>query len=173
MFPWSGFCACTNVFQLKNRKSSMLVPFWSQVLVWFLLFPTSFPFLHRSSYSFFLIYVSLCVATPLNGCCAHIGNFAVGWINILYLLWYGILSWFIPCPAGYEFAIVILVIPISVIRVSISLGPDPFCANQKKCTELYLLLVDGIVSFHDVYPETSIPLWFYRDTVLRLRSRLG
>ena len=75
----------------------------------------------------------------------------MGWSNILYLLWYGILSCSIPCPAGYEFAIVILVIPISVIRVSISLGPDPFCANEKKeSTQLYLLLVDGIVSLHDV-----------------------
>ena len=45
--------------------------------------------------------------------------------------------------------------PFLVIRVCISLGPDPFCANQTKNVTSCMCFGGYHSLFHDVYPETS------------------
>ena len=66
----------------------------------------------------------------------------------------------------YESAFLIFWSSVLVIRVCISLGPDPFCANQtkKERNELYVLWWISSFLIHDVNPETSTLLG-YRDTV--------
>ena len=74
----------------------------------------------------------------------------------------------------YEFTIFFCWSSLAVIRVSFTwTWPVLRQPDKEECTELYLLLVDGIVSFHEVYPWNFHPFWFYCDTVLRLRSPLG